>query len=362
MDTSDPEIEFDSSGVCNHALKAIEYFKDKNQEVYEKETSLMLEYIKKQRKGKKYDCIIGLSGGVDSSYVTYLAKEKFQLNPLIVHVDAGWNNDIAVKNIKNLVQKLNLDLHTIVIDWEKIRSLQLAYFKSSIANIDVPQDHVFISSVYKLARKKRIPIILNGNNMSTESILPQSWGYDAMDSTQIKHINRIFNGKKLKGYPMMTPLQWHFIYPKVLKIRSFSPLNMMDYNKSEAMKILKDKFDWQDYGGKHNESKFTRFFQSHYLPKKFNIDKRKAHLSSLIISNQITRDEALIELKKPLYEKENDLKSDIEFFIKKLGITIDEYEEIMNLPVKNYTDYRNSELKIARYKKIYRFMKRTFKI
>lgn len=361
MDTSDPEITFDSDGVSNHVINYRNYIKnnDPKSKKVKKEIEEIVDKLRLDGKNSDYDCLIGLSGGVDSSYVTWYTKEVLKLRPLIVHVDAGWNNEIAVKNIENIVNILDLDLHTVVIDWNIIKDLQLAYFKSSIANIDVPQDHVFISCMYDAARKFKIKNIINGNNMSTESILPASWGYDASDSIQIKDIHRKFGKYPLKKYPLLSPFDKFIYYPKILKVKSFSPLNYIEYNKNDAKKLLIEKLNWKDYGGKHYESKFTRFFQAHYLPKKFGYDKRRAHLSSLIVSQQITRDQALRELEKPLYD-EIELQNDIEFFIKKLGISIEEYHEIFSKPNKSYKDYANSEKVVNSIRKIYRPLKKLF--
>jgi len=354
MDTTDPEITFNEDGVSNHVLEYQEYLeniKPDKQKANELK-SQMLKELQQAGKHKDYDCIIGLSGGVDSSYLAWYVTKVLKIRPLIVHVDAGWNNEIAVHNIENIVKILNLDLHTVVLDWSEIRDLQLAFFKSSLANIDVPQDHAIIKCVYNVAREFGIKYIINGNNMSTESILPLSWGYDASDSIQIKDIHKKFGTKPLKDYPLLSFFQKFIYYPRILKIKSFSPLDWIDYNKDDAKKFLIKELNWRDYGGKHYESRFTKFFQAHYLPSKFNFDKRKAHLSSLIVSGQITREQALIELKEPLYNKV-ELQNDIDFFIKKLGITLEEYNEIMETPPRFYYQYANSEKLINRIRKVY---------
>ncbi len=359
MDTTDPAISFNEEGVCNHVLDYNDYVKNGKPD---KETSKilmdqMVKKLQKEGKGKDYECIIGLSGGVDSSYVTWYVSQVLGLRPLVVHIDAGWNNEIAVSNIQNIVQKLNLDLHTLVMDWDVIKDLQVAYFKSSLANIDIPQDHAFISCLYEEARKYNIRYIINGNNMSTESILPSTWGYDASDSIQIKSIHRKFGSKPLKGYPLFTVFKKFIYYPRILKLRTYSPLEWINYNKQEAKTFMIKELGWKDYGGKHYESKFTRFFQAHYLPEKFGYDKRKAHLSSLIVSGQMNREEALTELKQPLYNP-IELQEDRDYFIKKLGITLEEYERIMHLPVHSYTEFPNSENFINKMRKFYHPIKR----
>lgn len=355
MDTTDPAITFNDEGVCNHALE-YEHFLKNGKPDLETAKHLMEQMVSKLRKDGEnmdYDCIIGLSGGVDSSYVTWYVSQKLGLRPLVVHVDAGWNNEIAVNNIQNIVQKLKLDLHTIVLDWEVVKDLQVAFFKSSIANIDIPQDHAFISCLYNAARKFKIRNIINGNNMSTESILPTTWGYDASDSLHIRSIHKRFGSKPLTDYPLMSLYQRFIYYPKILKLKTYSPLEWIDYRKKEAKDFMIKELGWRDYGGKHYESKFTRFFQAYYLPEKFGYDKRKAHLSSLIVSGQMTREEALLELSKPLY-LENELHEDRDYFIKKLGITYQEYESIMQLPIRSYTEFPNSENLINKARKLYR--------
>ena len=354
MDTTDPEIIFNDKGICNHVIDYENYIKNTkpDSETAKKLTELMVNELKKAGKNKDYDCIIGLSGGVDSSYIAWHVTKVLKLRPLIVHVDAGWNNEIAVHNIENIVNILNLDLHTVVLDWNEIKDLQLAYFKSSLANIDVPQDHAIIKCIYNVSKEFGIKYIVNGNNMSTESILPLSWGYDASDSIQIEDVHKKFGTKPLNDYPLLSFFQKFVYYPIILKIKSFSPLDWIDYNKDDAKKLLIKELNWRDYGGKHYESKFTKFFQAHYLPTKFNYDKRKAHLSSLIVSGQITREKAMLELKEPLYDKV-ELQNDIAFFIKKLGITLKEYHQLMDNNPRFYHEYANSEKLINRIRKVY---------
>lgn len=355
MDTSDPWITFDENGVCNHVN---DYkFWDKNIRktgIQAKEAlDKMVKMLKDEGKGKEYDCIMGLSGGVDSSYLAYYATKILGLRPLIVHVDTGWNSELAVNNIQNIVDKLEIDLHTLVIDWEEIKDLQLSFFKASIANLDVPQDHAFIASLYQEAEKYNIKYILNGGNMVTESILPNAWGYDASDPTHLKAIHNKFGTGKLKTYPVFTNFKKLFYYPFYKKKQTLRPLELIDYNKHEAKKFLMENLGWRDYGGKHYESKFTKFFQAHYLPEKFGYDKRLAHLSSLVVSGQITREEALKEIEEPLYDP-IELEEDILYFIKKLGITREEYEEIMKKKPSFYSDFDNSEKFYDTIKKVLR--------
>ena len=357
MDTSDPWIEFDEQGVSNHVRGYEEWEKKLKLSPSGAVTALsnMVDMLKKEGKGKEYDCIMGLSGGVDSSYLSYYATKILGLRPLVVHVDTGWNSELAVNNIQSIVQKLNLDLHTLVIDWEEIRDLQLSFFKASIANLDVPQDHAFLGSLHQEAKKYGIKYILSGGNMSTEFILPNAWGYDASDPLHVTSIHNKFGSVKLKSYPLFKNYKKLFYYPYFKGMKILRPLDCIEYNKQEAKDFLIKELGWRDYGGKHYESKFTKFFQAYYLPTKFGFDKRKAHLSSLIVSGQMTREEALEELKLPLYDP-TELEEDKIYFAKKLGISMDEFESIMNLPPKFYTDYGNSEKLYSFLKKYVRFV------
>ena len=343
MDTSDPWITFNENGVCNHC-QAYDANLQKTGTAADRQHKLeqMVDQLKIRGKGKDYDCIMGLSGGVDSSYLAWFVVKKLGLRPLVVHVDTGWNSELAVNNIQNIVQRLNLDMHTLVIDWPEIRDLQRAYFLSGIANLDVPQDHAFIAALFSEARKYGIKDILNGGNMQTESILPNAWGYDASDSVSLKAIHHKFGTIKLRSYPMINIFEKLFYYPSLLGMRVHRPLEWIDYNKNDAKALLKQELGWRDYGGKHYESVFTKFFQAHYLPTKFGYDKRLAHYSSLIVSGQMTREEAYVELQKPLYDQQ-ELEADKLFWIKKLGITATDYERVMAEKPSFYNDFNNSE-------------------
>lgn len=343
MDTSDPWITFDDEGVCNHCRDYDAYIAqvgDADQRMAELDA--LVAHLKRQGKGKPYDCIMGLSGGVDSSYLAWLAVKKLDLRPLVVHVDAGWNSELAVNNIQSIVQRLGLDLHTLVVDWEEIRDLQRSYFRAGIANLDVPQDHAFFASLLKEARKYGIRDILNGGNMQTESILPDAWGYDASDPTSIQGIQDRFGSVRLKRYPMTSNLERLIINPYIRRMRSHRPLEYIDYNKDEAKELLKSELGWRDYGGKHYESVFTKFFQAHYLPTKFGYDKRLAHLSSLIVSGQMTKQQARAEMQQPLYDP-SELEEDRIYWVKKLGLTMDEYTRVMAEKPSFYSDFPHSE-------------------
>lgn len=342
MDTSDPKIIFDKDGVCSHCKRFDTLLSPQWRKEGFDELKLMVAKIKQEQKDDAYDCLIGLSGGVDSSYLLYLAVKKLGLRVLAVHIDAGWNSLTAVSNIEKLVKKLNVDLETVVIDWEEMRDLQVAFLKSGVANCDAPQDHAFFSALYKFAARKNIKYILNGSNISTESVLPFSWEHFAMDGIQLKDIHKQFGKKKLKTFPVTGFFKYYFYYPYISKIKVLTPLNFINYNKKEALSILCDELNWQNYGRKHGESIWTKFFQNYFLPKRFGFDKRKAHLSSLILSGEITREEALLEIEKPLY-KEQELKEDLCYIQNKLMLTNEEWRKIESLPIKHYTDYKNNE-------------------
>lgn len=345
MDTSDLEITFNEKGQCNHCT---EFFNLAPHYIYNGESSdnelkKIVATIKEAGKNSDYDCMVGVSGGVDSSYVAYITK-KLGLRALTFHFDNGWNSQLAVKNIENIVKKLGFDYQTWVVDWEEFRDLQASFLKASVANIETPTDHAFLAASYRLCAKYNIKYILSGSNFATEGILPQSWGYNAKDVKHLKAIHNQFGKVPFKTYPLLG-FNTEFYYTYLKKIKMIRLLNYVPYDKEAAMKVIQDELGWVYYGGKHYESVFTRFFQAYILPTKFNIDKRIAHLSTLICSGQITREQALNEMKKPAYP-EDMLREDREYVIKKLGITPEEFEEIMNAPVKNYKDYPNDEQKL----------------
>ena len=346
MDTTDPEIYFNQNGVCNHCVdfdqKHSDHIKKASSGDLNESLINSINKIKEDGKNKKYDCVIGLSGGVDSSYVALKVKE-LGLRPIAVHFDSGWNSEIAVKNIENIVKKLDIDLYTHVCDWNEMRDLQLSFFKASVPNCDIPTDHAFIAILYKIADTYNVKYIINGGNLATESILPKSWGHASIDLKHLNCIQRTFGSIKLRKYPKINMFRRYVIYPILKGIKEYRILNFLPYNKKEAKKIIQSSLGWRDYGGKHYESLFTRFFQSYYLPVKFGFDKRKAHLSSLILSNQISKDEALEELKTPPFDEES-IEKDKVFISKKLGITLSEFENILNLPKKNHSDYKTSKV------------------
>ncbi len=342
MDTTDSEITFDDNGVCNHCINFERNIKPNwhPDEEGEKYLNAILRKIKTDCKNDEYDCVIGLSGGIDSSYLIYKAKE-WGLRVLAVHVDAGWNSELAIKNIENVCKYAGYDLHTIVINWDEMRELQIAFLKSGTANQDIPQDHAFFAGLYNYAIKFNIKYVLTGSNYATESILPASWGYDAMDSKFLLDINKKFGKIKLKNFPIVSFWKLHIYYPYIKRMKVVKPLNFIYYDKDEAIKTLQDKCGWRYYGGKHHESRFTKFFQAYYLPWKFGYDKRKAHLSSLIVAGFMTREEALEELKKPLYDHQ-ELLEDKKFIAKKLRLSDEEFEKILKLPKHNFSDFKNN--------------------
>ncbi|MCB0485002.1 MAG: N-acetyl sugar amidotransferase [Cyclobacteriaceae bacterium] len=337
---ANPDITFNEEGVSNYYDEYLQRSRlrlfNNPSEAYK--LNDLVEKIKESGKGKEYDCIIGISGGVDSTYVAYKAKE-LGLRPLAIHFDNGWNSELAVKNIEKTLNKLEIDLFTYVIDWEEFRSLQLAFLKASTPDGEIPTDHAIFALFFKIANEKGIKYIINGNNFETESVMPLTWSYGHIDWRYIKNINQRFGTSRLKAYPTITPLKYGY-YTFVKGIRIVSILNYMHYNKNQAMELLKTKLDWKYYGGKHYESIYTRFYQGYILPHKFKIDKRKAHISSLIFAGQMTREQGLEELKKPIYP-EALFEEDKLFVLKKLGLTEDEFNSILALPNKTFKDYPN---------------------
>lgn len=342
MDTTDTEIVFDHNGNCNHCN---DFFKNRANQTYEgeksdKELELILNKIKKYSKRRKYDCLIGISGGVDSCFVTYMAA-RWGLRPLIVHFDNGWDSELAARNIELIIKKLGFDYQTYVVDWEEFRDVQLSFLKASVLDMETPTDHAFLAALYKISLDFGIKYILTGSNFATESILPKSWGYNSKDLRQLKAIYNRFGSGNIITFPMLGFWK-EFYYTYVRGIKLVRVLSYVPYNKKDAIKILHNEFNWQYYGGKHYESLFTKFSQAYILPKKFNVDKRRAHLSSQICNGEMTRSEALEILKDEAYSQ-TDIDRDTDFVCLKLGITKEEFNSILSLPVKSYKDYPNNE-------------------
>lgn len=339
MDSSDPEIRFDAEGVCNHCIEfdAVTrkgwFPNNEGGRIW----ADLCEQIKAAGRGREYDCIIGLSGGVDSSYLALKVREA-GLHPLVVHVDAGWNSELAVANIESVVKYCGYDLHTHVVDWEEMRDLHLAYLRAGVANQDVPQDHVFFASLYHFATRNGIRYILSGGNLATEAIFPKAWHGAAMDAINLKAIHRKFGQRPLKTYSTISFFEYYVWYPFVKKMRTIRPLNYMPYNKTQAEAELEQAIGWRAYGRKHGESLFTKLFQNYYLPEKFGYDKRRPHLSSLIVSGQMTRTEALAKLAEPLYDA-RELEIDLAYFCKKLRISRLELDAFMKAAPHHHTDF-----------------------
>ncbi len=339
LDTrDDPQMTFDDNGVCNYYQQYVRAVAQHVQHPAERQAALdaLVDRIRRDGRGRPYDVVIGVSGGVDSTYVALLAKE-LGLRALAVHCDNGWNSELAVKNIENIVSRLDIDLFTYVIDWEEFRDIQLAFIRASVVDIELVSDHAIFATLYKQAARHGVRHILSGTNVVTECTLPPHWIWHKTDHVHIQAIHRLFGKKPMKTYPLM---DWKVkkLYQMFGRVTQTSILNYVPYNKARVKQQIMDDLGWRDYGGKHYESIFTRFYQGYILPTKFGIDKRMAHLSDLIFSGQITRDEALTELQKPVYDPDQ-LKIDREFVLKKLGISHDEFEELMRLAPRRHEEF-----------------------
>jgi N-acetyl sugar amidotransferase len=341
LETSDTnEIAFDDNGVCNYCNYYDRLHNEhvvKPQERVKKYTELASQ-IKHISKGKKYDCVIGVSGGVDSTYVAYFVKKVLGLNPLAVHLDYGWNSDMAVTNINKTLQLLDIDLHTHVINWEEIKDLQLSFLKASVVDIELINDFAIAATVFNVAAKYGIKYILHGGNIETEGgKLPSGWTWSKYDQLNVFGIHKQFGTVKLKTYPRL-PFWKKSYLSLVYKMQFIGILNYVEYNRDAVKKFIIEELGWEDYGGKHFESIFTRFYQGYILPKKFNIHKQKFHLSVLICSGQLTKLQAQEELKREYYSDER-CKDDMEYVLKKLNISEETFNGYMNLPIKKHSDY-----------------------
>ena len=342
MDTTDPDIVFDQNGQCNHCRSFIQKIKALTYQgaSSDRQLSELVERIKVAGKNNPYDCLIGVSGGVDSSYTCYLAKNK-GLRPLAVHMDNGWNAEEAVKNIKTVCQSLGIDYVSHVLKWEDFKDIQLAFLRASIVEMEIPTDVAIPHALHKVASENNIKYILSGGNMAAEAIMPRSWFYYPKDSKLMKSIHQKYGKKNIKSYPTFDYLDE--IYYKFVKgIRIVYPLNHIPYSKPNARSILKSELGWIEYGGVHHESVFTRIVLSYLQPTKFGVDYRKCTLSAEICNNLISRDDALKKLKIPPYD-ETTIKEEKVYVAKKLGISLEEFEEIISLPPKSYRDYPNNE-------------------
>lgn len=363
MDESDRQIVFDKDGFCNHCTDYLSMLKNQGASWDELRVQLnqVINDIKKAGEGKEYDCLIGISGGVDSTYLAHLVVKEFGLRPLALHLDNGWNSKLAVKNINNIIRKLDIDLHTHVIDWEEFKELQLAYLKASVIDIEVPTDQAIRAAMCNTAHEHGINYILRGYNRNTETIIPKSWTFYKVDTKNLLDIHKQFGKGSLNTYPLLGARKMKSFEKKGLK--TFAPLNFMPYNDEEARRLIVDELGWVDYGGKHHESIFTRFYQGYILPVKFGVDKRKAHLSTAICNGTINREEALAMLLQPTYDPDLQ-KQDYEYVLKKLDLTHSQFEAIMSAKPRSHFEYK-SELKSKIRKQlldprnpIYRFFKR----
>lgn len=349
MDTSAPTITFDQRGQCDYCCN---YHKNivpdwHPDEIGARQATKIIDRIKRSAKVRKHDCLIGLSGGVDSSYATYVAREIFGLRPMLFHVDAGWNSQEAVNNIEKLVDKLGLDLYTEVVDWEEMKDLQLAFFKAQVPHIDTPQDHAIFAALYNFAAKNRFKYIITGANYSTECVRePLEWHYHASDLRQLRDIHRRFGQRPLRTFPQADIFKYKLFYRYVKGVRIVKILDYMPYIKERAMEELSEKIGWQKYSHKHYESRFTRFYEGYWLPRKFGYDKRRAHYSSLILTHQMTRQEALKRISEPAYD-ELTMSQDIEYVAKKLDLAVSELQTIMDGENKSFRDYKSRRALIS---------------
>jgi N-acetyl sugar amidotransferase len=343
MDTTDPQIKFDDNGKCdfcdnyyNSILPSWKASQNGGRELEE-----LVSQIKQDGKGNKYDCIIGLSGGVDSCYMTYIVKEKLGLKPLAISVDTGWNLNVANENVDRIVKTLNIDLHTITVDWDEMEDLQTAFFRAQVPYQDLPQDHAIFAALYNYASEHGIKYVLTGGNYSTECVQPPfEWVY-MNDIKLIRNIHKKFGKRPLKNFPLCGMFRYRLVYTYIKGMKFVRPLNMLLYEKDKALARLEEKFGWEKYVNKHYENIFTRFYEGYWLPKKFGYDKRKAYLSSLILTEQMSRQEALDILKQDPYDETEALK-DLEYIANKLKLTKEEFINLMNGENKTYRDYKNS--------------------
>lgn len=344
LDTTVPGITFNEAGECNYC----DYYQIlanktvlRNPAVLKGEFDTAIATIKKVGKGKPYDCVLGVSGGLDSTYLALLAKRE-GLRPLLVHFDNGWNSELAVKNIENIVTRLGFELQTFVMDWEEFRDLQRSYFLASVVDVEVPTDQLIFAALNKIAYQHGIKYILAGNNVVSESINPAGWVYkNKLDLVNLKAIHAAYGNLPLDKLPKLGLFQ-RFFYENVIGIRTVNLLDLIPYRKQDVTKEIQHALGWRDYGGKHYESVFTRFYQGYYLPKKFGIDKRKAHLSNLILSGQITRDEAIAELQKDTYP-EKDQREDYAYVAKKLGFSESEWQRIIEAERVEHTTFATDQ-------------------
>jgi N-acetyl sugar amidotransferase len=338
MDTSDTGISFDTQGVCCHCQRFDREIRPRILSPQKRAEGLrdLIARVKRKGQGRKYDCLIGLSGGVDSSYVVYLAK-KHDLRSIVVHFDNGWDSELAVKNIENIIKKTGFDYFNYIVDWEEFRDLQKSYFRASVVDVEVPTDMGIFSLIPKLAMKFRVKNILFGTNIETESTMGMSWNFDKWDRSNLEDIHKRFGSVPLKTFPYYSPIQRLLYRWRDVRLNNILLYDECDYGKMKA--VLREEMDWRDYGVKHGESIFTKFYQSYFLPRKFKFDKRRAHLCDRINSGHLTRDQALEVLAKPVYESAEQEKQEFEYVISKLGFTEEEFDAIMRAPPRPHGDF-----------------------
>jgi N-acetyl sugar amidotransferase len=355
----DPNLILDAYGICNHCMtydeNILKYYKGDDKEL--KNFKNLINLIKKEGKGKKYEAVIGLSGGVDSTFVAYLCM-KYKLRVLAVHLDNGWNSELSVVNIKNILKRTQYDLYTHVIKWAEFRDLQRSFFKANVVDIELLTDHAIGTILKRIAKKNKIKYILNGSSITTEGRLPNHWIHNKSDSLNIRKIHKTFGSEKIQTFPIRKSFS---ISLKKEPIKTISILDLYPYNKPKAKEIIINEFEWRDYGGKHYESIFTRFYQAYILPKKFNIDKRKSHYSTLICAGQLSRDEAIELMKEETYLNKNLETSDYNFVLKKLGFTKEEFDMYIKSPRIEHSYYGSIENYYNIIRPIYRGIKSVLK-
>lgn len=359
MDDINTDITFDNNGICNYCTEALES-KEKiwhNNENGKKELEKIINTMKEKNKDKKYDCILGLSGGIDSCYTAYLLSQ-YNVRMLAVHIDAGWNTEVSTQNVKMLCEKLNIELHIIKIDENEMFDLQRAYFLAEVINQDVPQDHIFFANLYRFALKNKIKYFISGGNFSSESILPKSWGFNAMDGKNLEDIHKKYGTVKLKEIKPLSFFEIYIKIPYIDRLNKIRPLNYIDYDKEKAIKELHDVIGFEYYGGKHCESIFTRLYQNYILPVKFGVNKTKAHYSSLIVAGQLDRDKAIEMLKTNEYTNNPELlEKDIKDFIEKIKITRNEFDKIMSDGVvRRHDSFKNYNKRVEVFRKMKRIL------
>jgi N-acetyl sugar amidotransferase len=354
MDTSDPDIRFDPNGVCNHCHTAEGLLARLPQTDAEgqRRLSALAERVRAGGAGRDYDAVIGLSGGVDSSYAALLARDQ-RLRVLAVHFDNGWNSELAVENIQRVVEGCGFDLQTYVINWPEFRDLQRAFLLASVVDVEMITDHAITAALVGLAAEQRIPFSISGSNTATEHGLPLAWAWSKEDWTNIKAIHAAFGTVPLRSFPHLTRRGWLAIRVLRRGLEFVEPLNAVPYRRDRAAARLASELGWREYGGKHHESLFTKFYQCYILPRKFGIDKRRAHLSDRLRNGELTRPEAIAALEEPLYDSPETERSDRDYVLKKLGFSDADFAAIMAAPPKPHDAYRNDRRFLDLMRRVY---------